>query len=152
MNWWIICFLELTFLDHIFSTPIGGSFVFWNLHFLIIYFPHKLMDPLFFGTYILHLFFSTQIGGSIWCFVLALRVTFTTRWIIFLDTELVDHMSAWMVREIMDHFAGQWGGGVDRVGDPRSADHFGGGGGLDPRGSVIRGLPPTNTYIHPKIA
>ena len=31
MNRWIISFLELTFLDHIFSTQIGGSFLFWNL-------------------------------------------------------------------------------------------------------------------------
>ena len=31
MNWWIISFLELTFLDHIFSTQMGGSFLFWNL-------------------------------------------------------------------------------------------------------------------------
>ena len=31
MNRWIISFLELTFLDHIFATQIGGSFLFWNL-------------------------------------------------------------------------------------------------------------------------
>ena len=31
MNGWMISFLELTFLDHIFSTQIGGSFLFWNL-------------------------------------------------------------------------------------------------------------------------
>ena len=61
----------------------------------------------------------TQIGGSIWCFVLALCVTVTTRWIIFLDDELVDHVFAWMVREIVDHFARRWGGGrVYGVGDP----------------------------------
>ena len=53
-----------------------------------------------------------------WCFVLALCVTVTTRWIIFLDDELVDHASAWMVREIVDHFARQWGGGIYGVGDP----------------------------------
>ena len=36
---------------------------------------------------------------------------FTTSWIGFLDAELVDHMSAWMVQEIVDHFARQGGGG-----------------------------------------
>ena len=45
-----------------------------------------------------------------WCFVLALCVTVTTRWIIFLDDKLVDHVSAWMVREIVDHFARPGGG------------------------------------------
>ena len=60
MDWWIISFLELTFLDHIFSTQIIISFL--ELTFLDHFF--------------------TQIGGSIWCFVLALCVTVTTRWII----------------------------------------------------------------------
>ena len=32
--------------------PVGGSFLFWNLHFWIIFFPHKLVDHFFFGTYI----------------------------------------------------------------------------------------------------
>ena len=31
MNRWLISFLELTFLDHIFSTQMGGSFLFWNV-------------------------------------------------------------------------------------------------------------------------
>ena len=56
-----------------------------------------------------------------WCFVLAPCVTVTPHWIIFLDDELVDHVSAWMVREIVDHFARQWvggGGGGYGVGDP----------------------------------
>ena len=63
MNWWIISFVELTFLDHIFSTQIGGLFVFWNL----LFFSHKFFTP---------------------------YVTFTTCWIIILDDELVDHISA----------------------------------------------------------
>ena len=36
-HWWIISFLELAFLGHIFSTQIVGSFLFWNLHFQIIF-------------------------------------------------------------------------------------------------------------------
>ena len=28
------------------------------------------------------------------------------------------HVSAWMIREIVDHFARQWGGGIYGVGDP----------------------------------
>ena len=67
-----------------FSTQIGGSFLFWNLHLSIIFFPHKLVDHFFFGTYtcgsyfshtnwwiisfleltFLDHTFSTQIGGS----------------------------------------------------------------------------------------
>ena len=31
MKRWIISFLDLTFLDHFFSTQMGGSFLFWNL-------------------------------------------------------------------------------------------------------------------------
>ena len=50
------------------------------------------------------------------------------------DYPLDHHVSAWMVREIVDHFA-------------RAADHFvGGAGGLDPRGSVIRGLPTAHCF------
>ena len=81
-----------------------------------------------------------------WCFVLALCVSVTTRWIIFLDDELVDHVSAWMVREIVDHFARYWEGGfMWAIRDPRII--WGGGKGefLDPRGSVIRGLPTAPT-------
>ena len=37
-NWWMISFLELAFVDHIFYTQIGGSFLFCNLHFWIIFF------------------------------------------------------------------------------------------------------------------
>ena len=40
MNWWIISFLELTF---------------W-----VIFFPHKLVDHFFFGTYIFGSFFFLQ--------------------------------------------------------------------------------------------
>ena len=39
-------------------TQIGGSFLFWNLHFWITFFPHKLVDHFFFRTCIFGSFLS----------------------------------------------------------------------------------------------
>ena len=103
-NWWIIPFLELAFLDHTFSTQIGESFLFWNLHFQIIFFPHKLVDHFFFGTCI----FGSYFFHTNWWIISLLEVafldhTFSTQigesflfWnlhsqIIFFPHKLVDH-------------------------------------------------------------
>ena len=115
--------------------------------------------------------FFTQIGGSIWCFVLALCVTITTRWIITClhrwsgkswiicvmsepssPAPRAVHVSELVVRKIADHFARQGRGGGGFMGwvihDPRIIWWGGRGGFLDPRGSVIRG-PPTTPWWDP---
>ena len=114
--------------------------------------------------------FFTQIGGSIWCFVLALCVTITTRWIITClhrwsgkswiicvmsepssPAPRAVHVSELVVRKIADHFARQGRGGGGFMGwvihDPRIIWWGGRGGVLDPRGSVIRGPPTTLTIF-----
>ena len=89
MNWWII-YLELTFLDNIFSTQIGASFVFWNLDFWNIFFRTNWWINVVLCTCTTYYFYSPldhfscyRIGGS--------------------------HVCAWIVREIVDQFAWQWG-------------------------------------------
>ena len=54
--------------------------------------------------------FFTQIGGSIWCFVLALCVTITTRWIITCLHEWCG--KSWII------LLGRGGGGIYGVVDP----------------------------------
>ena len=117
--------------------------------------------------------FFTQIGGSIWCFVLALCVTITTRWIITClhrwsgkswiicvmsepssPAPRAVHVSELVVRKIADHFARQGRGGGGFMGwvihDPRIIWWGGRGGFLDPRGSVIRGPPTTHSSVRLK--
>ena len=55
------------------------------------FFLHKLVDQ--YGALYLHYMLLLLPVGSF-----------------FLDDELVDHVSAWLVQEIVDHFARQWGG------------------------------------------
>ena len=71
MNWWIISFLEFTFLDHIFSTQIGGSFLFCDLETKMIQkckFQKRNDPPVcvisFLEFTFLDLFFKTQIGDQ----------------------------------------------------------------------------------------
>ena len=81
--------------------------------------------------------FFTQIGGPIWCFVLALCVTITTRWI----SRCLHRWSGKLWIILLGSGGGGFMGYVIR--DPRIIFGGGEGGGLDPRGSVIRGLPTT---------
>ena len=81
MNWWIICFLELTFFfgSYFFYTH-WWIICFWNLHFWIIFFPHELVGHLFFlELTFLVLFFSHKLEdqyGALYlhCVLLSLLV------------------------------------------------------------------------------
>ena len=85
------CFLFGTYIFGLYCFHTNWWIIsFEDLHFWI--FQHKFMD---------------QYGV-----VLALCVIVATHCIIFLDDELVDHLHAWMVRETVDHFARESGGGM----------------------------------------
>ena len=59
-------------------------------------------------------------------------------------------MSELVVRDIVDHFARQWGGGVmgGVIHDLRIIRWGGRGGGLDPHGSVIRRPPTAPNFLN----
>ena len=73
-----------------------------EVRFLDHFCEHESVDHFFFSTYIFGSFFYTN-----WW----INMVLCTCTMCYHYYPLDHHVSAWMVLEIVDHFAGQWGGG-----------------------------------------